>query len=65
MVVVVVKHPCLILGFVTDIITVVLLLLLLLLSSSSSSLLLTAIQFSLGGSSPNTSADKTNKNKYT
>jgi len=63
MVVVVVKHPCLILGFVTDIITVVLLLLLLL--SSSSSLLLTAIQFSLGGSSPNTSADKTNKNKYT
>jgi hypothetical protein len=28
-------------------------------------LLLTAIEFSLGGSSPYTSADKTNKNKYT
>ena len=27
--------------------------------------LLTAIEFSLGGSSPYTSADKTNKNKYT
>ena len=41
------------------------LLLLLLLSSSSSSSLLTAIQLSLGGSSPYTSTDKTNKNKYT
>ena len=39
-----------------------LLLLLLLLSSSSSS---TAIELSLGGSSPYTSTDKTNKNKYT
>jgi len=28
-------------------------------------LLLTAIQLSLGGSSPYTSTDKTNKNKYT
>jgi len=28
-------------------------------------LLLTAIEFSLGDSSPYTSADKTNKNKYT
>ena len=36
-------------------------LLLLLLSSSSS----TAIELSLGGSSPYTSTDKTNKNKYT
>jgi hypothetical protein len=27
--------------------------------------LLTAIEFSLGGSSPYTSTDKTNKNKYT
>jgi len=47
------------------------LLLLLLLSLSSSSLLLllllllTAIELSLGGSSPHTSTDKTNKNKYT
>ena len=28
-------------------------------------ILLTAIEFSLGGSSPNTSIQKTNKNKYT
>jgi len=28
-------------------------------------LLLTAVELSLGGSSPYTSADKTNKNKYT
>jgi len=28
-------------------------------------LLLTAIEFSLGGSTPYTSTDKTNKNKYT
>jgi hypothetical protein len=39
-------------------------LLLLLLSSSSSSLLLTAVELSLDDSSPYTSTDKTNKNKY-
>ena len=43
----------------TDIVRKKLLLLLLIL------LLLTAIELSLGGSSPDTSTDKTNKNKYT
>jgi len=42
-----------------------LLLVLLLSSSSSSSSSLIAIELSLGGSSPYTSTDKTNKNKYT
>ena len=42
----------------TDIVRKKLLLLLIL-------LLLTAIELSLGGSSPDTSTDKTNKNKYT
>jgi len=42
-----------------------LLLLLLLLLSSSSLTLSTAIELSLGVSSPYTSTDKTNKNKYT
>ena len=44
-------------------------LLLLLLSSSSSSplmmMMMTGIELSLGGSSPYTSTNKTNKNKYT
>ena len=44
--------------FLKIIIIIILLLLLLL-------LLLTSIEFSLGGSSPHTSTDKTNKNKYT
>jgi hypothetical protein len=43
----------------------VLLLLLLLLSSLLLILLLTAIELSLGSSSPCTSTDKANKNKYT
>jgi len=43
------------------VVVVVLLLLLLLLLV----LLLTAIEFSLGGNSPYSSTDKTNKNKYT
>ena len=34
-------------------------------SSSSSSSSITAIELSLGGSSPYTSTDKTNKNRYT
>jgi len=42
-----------------------LLLLLLLLVVVVVLLLLTAIDLSLGGSSPDTSTDKTNKNKYT
>jgi hypothetical protein len=41
------------------------LLLLLLLLPLLLLLLLSAIEFSLGGSSPHTSTDKTNKNKYT
>ena len=60
------------LGFITCTIlgekykTLLLLLLLSSSSASSSSLLLrTAIEFSLGGSSPHTRTDKTNKNKYT
>ena len=47
------------------IITIIIIIIIIINSSSSSiTSIITAIEFSLGGSSPYTSTDKTNKNKY-